>query len=403
MVKSVIWISSNSINLGCASISMNLEDLLNKYNYKCIHFTSNNSYNFIKKNNRKVYKINGISEIFSARDINMLDTILINVKDTLNFLIHSFWEIKKQMNKIIKLYGKPVIHISVYESYSSYVVNHFNIPVLEISDMLFFHKQYYKKHNNCCEIIYLLGLYFNMSKYNYGLAICLNKKNYDNNKYKNVKLIEPPLSNDILKYKQNSEKIYVSVYVSGVRNKEKWLYNKLKLIKNHNFIVFVPYTEDIPKNSKNVTYYRVDKKLFTNILNKSYAIINNSGLTTSYEAIYLGVKIFAIPTANHFGQNMVCDMIQNNDYGVCFKYYDKKGQIQKNNIFNKLKIFLDNSKKNFNKYSNNINIEENEQIIINTINKCKNLKITCNSNFLYLIIFILFIYYIYHTYNKKYK
>lgn len=55
-------------------------------------------------------------------------------------------------------------------------------------------------------------------------------------------------------------------------------------------------------NSKNVTYFPISNKVFTNSLIRCYGIITAGGFETPAEAMYLNKKLISIPILNHFEQ-----------------------------------------------------------------------------------------------------
>ena len=54
--------------------------------------------------------------------------------------------------------------------------------------------------------------------------------------------------------------------------------------------------------SKNVTYFPINNKAFTNSLIRCYGIITAGGFETPAEAMYLNKKLLSIPILNHFEQ-----------------------------------------------------------------------------------------------------
>jgi hypothetical protein len=325
---STVFVGSNGINMGCGSIAMALEDLLVGHGYRVVHFSSGNSLTLLQENGRTCQPIDGYVEKTNSYFISEMSVVVDYVYKNLKLALNpSMYNVISEQYK----QHQPIAYVSVWETQGMFVANDLGLPVIEFSDMLFF-----KLNLDTClkvqvdhETSYRTGLHISGSDYAKGLAITLFPSDVDACDVpvpSNVKLVAPILSAYVksLSPLPVSLRDHVVVYVSGASAKCEWLYATLARMPEFQFKIFVPPDEAMLceqlQDAANLHFYRANYKHFVDAMQGAICAITNSGMQTAAEALYLRVRNFALPTANHHAQKAVGESIANNGLGqVCLR------------------------------------------------------------------------------------
>ena len=87
------------------------------------------------------------------------------------------------------------------------------------------------------------------------------------------------------------------------------LYETLARMPEFQFQIFVPPDEELGcenlQGVANLEFYCSNYKQFVGSMQGAICAITNSGMQTAAEALYLRVRNFALPTANHHAQKAV--------------------------------------------------------------------------------------------------
>ncbi|WP_447641811.1 MULTISPECIES: glycosyltransferase family protein [Chitinophagaceae] len=134
--------------------------------------------------------------------------------------------------------------------------------------------------------------------------IGLHFKEYDN-------FIYPPVIKNTIQNARPTNKGHVTVYLSHYGNLE--ILRILERCPDIQFEVFSPKVSNHIQN-KNVDFYPIDNKRFSQSVLSSHGVITGAGFETPAEVLYLGKKLICLPIKNQYEQQ--CNAIALNSFGV---------------------------------------------------------------------------------------
>ncbi len=320
--KPCVLIGSNGINLGCGVIAVALEDTLVKHGYHCVHFSSGQSAQIISEMGREVVPIIGYVEKYSSNLASWVYTVFDYVVKNTQLILEP-GALAKKLEHCVSTHN-VVCYISVLEGLGAYWCYYKGIPVVEVSDMLYFKLRLNRLTDTerDFEGLYNYGLDVAMAPYSCGQAITLNPDEIPADQLSdNVVLSVPYLSSDVLALVPLplTERDRVTVYVSGSTRKEKWLYGHLARVARELRIpvhVFFPSTDSpVAADWPDLVFHPCNRAAFLDSCRRSFLVVTNAGMQTAYELVYLRVRNFALPTQNHHAQSAVAESVQRNRVG----------------------------------------------------------------------------------------
>lgn len=293
-----------SLGLGHAIRSKVVIDHLKKKRNKVFILTSHRAYKYYKKYYDNVYDIEGLEIVFKNNEVMNLQTLLKNAKKASKKTYDKLIKIKKAIEKF-----NPQIAISDMETFSSYVANERNIPLISIDNQhyLIYGKYKFPEQYGISYLKALMIVKSIMFKSKYYLTMALPGCKIRNKT--NLFHINPLLREEILGSKPQS-KDYIFVYQST-----KTYERLIQILKRINY-KFIIYGYEKDQVVGNLVFKKFnDRKQFINDLKNSKAVITNGGFTLISEAIYLKKPLLVVPIKKHFEQILNALYVKNNKLG----------------------------------------------------------------------------------------
>lgn len=327
--KKVVFYCVCGEGLGHAIRSSVIIDRI-KDKYDIYIFSSDRAYHYLNSKFDNVYEIGGFNTVYINNKVSNHKTLTKALKRNPTNIKVGYETLYKKARAL-----RPDVIVTDFEIYATMVSKLLYIPLISLDNIhMITQTKISYPPNKRIEMLKAKGViktYVVKPKIHILTSFFYPKVR----PRKNAVIYPPVIREDIFKLK-TTKKDHVIVYQTS-RESVK-LVNKLKYLKNENFIVYGFNKDEIDENLHFKTF---NEDEFYEDLSSAKAVICNGGFTFISEAIYLKKPIYSVPALGNFEQTLNGYYVQRLGYGEYHEIMSAK-RVQK--FLNNLAEYEENLK-----------------------------------------------------------
>ena len=327
--KKVVFYCVCGEGLGHAIRSSVIIDRI-KDKYDIYIFSSDRAYHYLNSKFDKVFEIGGFNTVYINNKVSNHKTLTKALKRNPTNIKVGYETLYKKARAL-----RPDVIVTDFEIYATMVSKLLYIPLISLDNIhMITQTKISYPPNKRIEMLKAKGViktYVVKPKIHILTSFFYPKVR----PRKNAVIYPPVIREDIFKLK-TTKKDHVIVYQTS-RESVK-LVNKLKYLKNENFIVYGFNKDEIDENLHFKTF---NEDEFYEDLSSAKAVICNGGFTFISEAIYLKKPIYSVPALGNFEQTLNGYYVQRLGYGEYHEIMSAK-RVQK--FLNNLAEYEENLK-----------------------------------------------------------
>ena len=327
--KKVVFYCVCGEGLGHAIRSSVIIDRI-KDKYDIYIFSSDRAYHYLKSKFDNVYEIGGFNTVYINNKVSNHKTLTKALKRNPTNIKVGYETLYKKARAL-----RPDVIVTDFEIYATMVSKLLYIPLISLDNIhMITQTKISYPPNKRIEMLKAKGViktYVVKPKIHILTSFFYPKVR----PRKNAVIYPPVIREDIFKLK-TTKKDHIIVYQTS-RESVK-LVNKLKYLKNENFIVYGFNKDEIDGNLHFKTF---NEDEFYEDLSSAKAVICNGGFTFISEAIYLKKPIYSVPALGNFEQTLNGYYVQRLGYGEYHEIMSAK-RVQK--FLNNLAEYEENLK-----------------------------------------------------------
>ena len=327
--KKVVFYCVCGEGLGHAIRSSVIIDRI-KDKYDIYIFSSDRAYHYLNSKFDKVFEIGGFNTVYINNKVSNHKTLTKALKRNPTNIKVGYETLYKKARAL-----RPDVIVTDFEIYATMVSKLLYIPLISLDNIhMITQTKISYPPNKRIEMLKAKGViktYVVKPKIHILTSFFYPKVR----PRKNAVIYPPVIREDIFKLK-TTKKDHVIVYQTS-RESVK-LVNKLKYLKNENFIVYGFNKDEIDENLHFKTF---NEDEFYEDLSSAKAVICNGGFTFISEAIYLKKPIYSVPALGNFEQTLNGYYVQRLGYG---EYHEIMSAKRAQKFLNNLAEYEENLK-----------------------------------------------------------